>query len=146
MKNSKLHTVKRYISEIIKEQLKNKLQNPHNTVTSSPLRWRKDGPGCLECTGNFNPSICNYIDANCTQTSNTSTSNTSQESWNCNNGKCIKIIGKGGIGQFATEQACMDSGCGELRPVGNRGRATMSERKQLVQKIIKKLKNTKGLK
>jgi hypothetical protein len=40
-------------------------------------------------------------------------------SWNCEDGKCVKVVGKGGVGDFATLQECEDSNCEErARPTG----------------------------
>ena len=42
-----------------------------------------------------------------------------QTSWNCEDGKCVKVVGKGGVGDFATLQECEDSNCEErARPTG----------------------------
>lgn len=41
--------------------------------------------------------------------------------WTCKNGKCIKVVGKGGVGEFETLQECEDSNCEErARPIGGR--------------------------
>ena len=33
--------------------------------------------------------------------------------WTCKNGKCTKVVGKGGVGDFETLQDCEDSNCEE---------------------------------
>ena len=39
--------------------------------------------------------------------------------WDCEDGKCVKVVGKGGVGQYATLQDCEDSNCEErARPTG----------------------------
>ena len=46
-----------------------------------------------------------------------------QATWTCDNGVCKKVVGKGGVGEFASEQECEDSNCEErARPGGYRGR------------------------
>ena len=43
-------------------------------------------------------------------------------SWDCENGKCVKVVGKGAIGDFATLQDCEESNCEEKpRPGGHGG-------------------------
>ena len=42
--------------------------------------------------------------------------------WACKNGKCTKVVGKGGVGEFETLQECEDSNCEErARPGGYGG-------------------------
>jgi len=42
--------------------------------------------------------------------------------WTCKNGKCTKVVGKGGVGEFETLQECEDSNCEErARPGGYGG-------------------------
>ena len=48
--------------------------------------------------------------------------------YDCKNGKCTKVVGKGGVGKFATLQACLDSNCEErARPTKGKKKTTMSE-------------------
>jgi hypothetical protein len=40
-------------------------------------------------------------------------------SWDCVDNKCVEVVGKGGVGAYATEQECEDDYCGEgPRPTG----------------------------
>ena len=90
-------------------------EQPGGTGGTPPVRYRIDAGGCLKCTGSFNPANCPYVDSDCT-----STSNSSQETWTCKKGKCTKVIGKGGIGEFSSQQECEDSYCEErARPTGD---------------------------
>ena len=51
------------------------------------------------------------------------TNEQAEATWDCENGKCVKVVGKGGVGEFATFQECEDSNCEErARPGGYGGR------------------------
>ena len=66
--------------------------------------------------------------------------------WTCKNGKCTKVVGKGGVGDFETLQDCEDSNCEErARPGGYGGRGdvkkntiTMSESEliSLIERLV----------
>jgi len=127
--------LKNYIKESIKKLMREQGGGP----SAGPF-YRIDAGGCIECPAGAGPSQCEFIDKNCTVHysdiysggvghpggddggNNDEGNGNDNGTYNCIKNACVKVIGKGGVGQYATEDECMSSGCGGgPRPGGNRG-------------------------
>ena len=123
----------------IKEELKNLIREQGG----GPIpRYRIDAGGCIQCPTGVGPNNCPYLDKECTvhysdnysggvghpggndggDGNDDGGNGNDNGTYNCINNACVKVIGKGGVGQYATEDECMNSGCGESpRSGGNIG-------------------------
>ena len=139
--------LKNYIKESIRKLMREQGGGP----SAGPF-YRMDAGSCIECPAGVGPPQCEFIDKNCTVHysdiysggvghpggdddggSNDDGGNGNNGTYNCINNTCVKVIGKGGVGQYATEDECMSSGCGggpQNKPGGNRGTAADMHREK----------------
>ena len=128
--------IKEQIKSLMKEQGSLPMSKQKGQVKPVP-RYRIDAGGCLPCGTNANPTNCPYTDPNCTNNASGG-----QVTYTCKSNKCTKVVGKGGVGEFATLDDCMESGCGERArpvdpPVNNIPKMTMAELKSVIKKRLK---------
>lgn len=142
----------------LKNIIRKALQEQGGGPSSGPF-YRVDAGGCMECPAGAGPPQCEFMDKNCTvhYSSNYSGgvghpggnddgdgndgggSGSGNGTYNCINNACVKVIGKGGVGQYATEDECLESGCGERRrPTGGSKRG--NKKPLAVNELIKNIK------
>ena len=150
----------------LKNIIRKALQEQGGGPSSGPF-YRVDAGGCIECPAGVGPPQCEFMDKNCTvhyssnysggvghpgeDDPNMSGGSTSQSgnntsgvgagggTYNCINNACVKVIGKGGVGQYATEDECLELGCGERRrPTG--GSKGGYKKAPAVNELIKNIK------